>query len=234
MKRIAVLGAGLMGHGIAQIFLAAGHRVALQDPDPNTLASAPGRIRSIFDLLELDAAGLDCLELTGGLEGAVGDADLVIEAAPEKLELKRRIFSDLVSMTGDRTILASNTSGLPISEIARELGDAGRVIGTHFWNPPHLVPLVEVIQGDRTDPAIVEPTIELLRSVGKTAVHVKKDVPGFYRQPPPARHSNGKPSPWWKTESVMRRPSIWWSRKDSACGSPLWARWKTPISSDST
>ncbi len=179
MKRIAVLGAGLMGHGIAQIFLAAGHPVALHDPDPDTLASAPERIRSIFELLELDAAGLDGLELTGEPEGAAGDADLVIEAAPEKLELKRRIFADLVSMTGDRTILASNTSGLPIGEIARELDDAGRVIGTHFWNPPHLVPLVEVIQGDRTDPAIVEPTIELLRSVGKTAVHVKKDVPGF-------------------------------------------------------
>lgn len=178
-NKIAVLGAGLMGHGIAQIFAAGGKSVAIYDPDGDVLAAAPARIREIFELLELDASGAEQVELHSDLGEAVGDADIVFEAVPENLNLKRKIFADLIALTKPEAILASNTSGLPIGDIGAELEDASRVIGTHFWNPPHLVPLVEVIQAERTDPAIVQPTIELLRSVGKTAVHAKKDVPGF-------------------------------------------------------
>ncbi|MDA0240888.1 MAG: 3-hydroxyacyl-CoA dehydrogenase NAD-binding domain-containing protein [Proteobacteria bacterium] len=178
-NKIAVLGAGLMGHGIAQVFAAGGKSVAIYDPDGEVLAAAPARIREIFELLELDASGVDRVELHGDLGEAVGDADIVFEAVPENLNLKRKIFADLMALTKPEAILASNTSGLPIGDIGAELEDASRLIGTHFWNPPHLVPLVEVIQAERTNPAIVEPTIELLRSVGKTAVHAKKDVPGF-------------------------------------------------------
>lgn len=180
-QSIAILGAGLMGHGIAQVLAAGGIQVALHDPDEGVLNAAPARIRAIFELLEQDAASADNVRLASSFEDAVGDADMVIEAAPENLRLKRSIFADLVAATKASAILASNTSGLPIGDIGAELSDAdaARVIGTHFWNPPHLVPLVEVIQAERTNPAIVQPTINLLRSVGKTAVHAKKDIPGF-------------------------------------------------------
>lgn len=179
LNNITVLGAGLMGHGIAQVFAASGREVAVYDPDEAVLKAAPDRIGAIFELLGQDAAGVERVSLHSDFAGAVGDADIVIEAVPENLDLKRRIFADLMATTKPETILASNTSGLPIGDIGAELEDASRVIGTHFWNPPHLVPLVEVIQAERTDPAIVAPTIEILQSVGKTAVHVKKDVPGF-------------------------------------------------------
>lgn len=177
--KIAVLGAGLMGHGIAQVFASGGKPVAIYDPDKTVLDAAPARIREIFELLGLDPQGADLVELHSDLGEAVGDADIVFEAVPENLPLKRKIFADLMAVTKQGAILASNTSGLPIGDIGAELEDASRLIGTHFWNPPHLVPLVEVIQAERTDPAIVQPTIDLLKSVGKTAVHAKKDVPGF-------------------------------------------------------
>ena len=177
--KIAVLGAGLMGHGIAQIFAAAGHDVAITDPDESVLNSAPDRIRAIFELLEQDAAGVRNITLQPNVEATVAGADVVFEAAPEKLELKQAIFANLSDLTGDNVILASNTSGLPISQIAANSSAAERVVGTHFWNPPHLIPLVEVIQGEQTREDVALAAIDLLNGVGKTAVHAKKDIPGF-------------------------------------------------------
>ena len=113
------------------------------------------------------------------MENAVEQADVVIEAAPEKLELKCALFEKLISETSDDTILATNTSGIPIGKIAENTKAPQRIVGTHFWNPPHLVPLVEVIQSRFTDPEIVQRMLVLLTSVGKTAVHAKKDIPGF-------------------------------------------------------
>ncbi len=168
-----------MGHGIAQIFCANGHAVALHDPADDVLQAAPEKVREIFDLLGQNPAGVDHLSLHDNLDGAVAEAELVVEAAPENLSLKQSIFEALTEATGSDTILASNTSGIPISQIAATSSQPERIVGTHFWNPPHLVPLVEVIQGEKTDPAVVEETIQLLRSVGKTAVHAKKDIPGF-------------------------------------------------------
>lgn len=181
IKSVAILGAGLMGHGIAQVLAAGGCDVALSDPDEAVLNAAPGRIRAILQLLNQDVADAARVRLAANFEDAVCEADFVIEAAPENLDLKRKIFADLAVAAKHDAILASNTSGLPIGDIGAELSDekAARVIGTHFWNPPHLIPLVEVIQAERTDPKIVQPTIEFLRSVGKTAVHAKKDIPGF-------------------------------------------------------
>lgn len=178
-SKIAVIGAGLMGHGIAQVFAAADHPVKVYDPDETVLGTLLSRISEIFELLEQDAAFVANVSAVADLATAVGDADIVIEAAPEKLELKRSLFDQLIDMTGPECILASNTSGLPIGEISARASSPERIVGTHFWNPPHLVPLVEVIQGERTDPEIVDQMIELLNSVGKTAVHAKKDIPGF-------------------------------------------------------
>lgn len=176
---IAVIGAGLMGHGIAQTFAAAGHDVAVHDAAGEALAAAPARIAAAFELLGQDPAGLERLSYQSDFEQAVAAADFVFEAAPERVEVKQDIFERLEAATRPGAVLASNTSVIPIGDIAARVADAGRVVGTHYWNPPHLVPLVEVVQAERTDPAVVERTIELLRSVGKSPVHVKRDVPGF-------------------------------------------------------
>jgi 3-hydroxybutyryl-CoA dehydrogenase len=103
----------------------------------------------------------------------------VFEAAPEKLPLKQQIFAELEAVTATTTVLASNSSAIPSTAIGEKLRHRERVVGTHFWNPPHLVPLVEVIQNDKTSEQTVRRTIELLRDAGRNPVHVKKDIPGF-------------------------------------------------------
>lgn len=182
-NQVTIVGAGLMGHGIAQVFSSHGHRVRLYDPNAEVLASAPGRIVANLQDLGTDPATAqqmaERVSLCDTLEAAVDGSDFVFEAAPERLELKRSIFADLVTVTAEHVVLASNTSVIPISDIANDLQSAARIVGTHWWNPPYLVPLVEVIQGRQTDPAIVDATCDFLRTVGKDPVHVKRDVPGF-------------------------------------------------------
>ncbi|WP_210190976.1 3-hydroxyacyl-CoA dehydrogenase family protein (plasmid) [Agrobacterium radiobacter] len=177
--KIAVIGAGLMGHGIAQVFAVAGHSVAVFDAHQPALDTLRSRIaKNLFDLGLPDGAQ-DLVTGYAVLADAVIDADVVIEAAPEKLELKRSIFADLVRLAPKHAILASNTSVIPITDIAQGLETGERILGTHWWNPPSLVPLVEVIGTAKTDPNIVAEMIDLLASAGKTPVHVKRDVPGF-------------------------------------------------------
>src|SRR5215469_4063362 len=178
-ENIAVIGAGLMGHGIAQIFAAAGHAVVLHDPDAKILASAPERIAAIFDLLAQDKSGLKNLRYEADFAAAAAKADVVFEAGPEKLEIKRAIFKNLGEKTKPGAILCTNTSAIPIAHVGQDVADKSRVVGTHYWNPPHLVPLVEVVQTEDTSPATVEKTIALLKSVGKVPVHVRRDIPGF-------------------------------------------------------
>ena len=179
MPRIAIIGAGLMGHGIAQVFLAAGHPVALHDPDPGALASAPERIAANLRDLGRDAQPVERLALCDTLEEAVDGAAFVTEAAPERLELKRAIFGQLARLAAEDVVLATNTSVIPVGAIADGLEQAPQIVGTHWWNPPHLVDLVEVVQGPRTAPSVVERTLALLREVGQRPVHVRRDVPGF-------------------------------------------------------
>ena len=178
-SKIAVIGAGLMGHGIAYIFAAAGNRVSIYDPDKLALSSVVGRISEIFELLEQPPEELDNIYIFENMENAIEQAEVVIEAIPEQLELKKALFEQLILNTSQETILATNTSGIPIEQIAKDTKEPQRILGTHFWNPPHLVPLVEVIQSHFTDPKIIQRMLVLLTSVGKTAVHVKKDIPGF-------------------------------------------------------
>lgn len=177
--KIGVIGAGLMGHSIAQIFLAAGHKVSLFDPSAEVRAAAPDSIQKIFALLEQDATLLENLSLQATLADTVADADVVFEAGPEKLEVKQQIFSELAEHAKADAILATNTSAIPIGEIGAKVSDQGRVVGTHFWNPPHLVKLVEVVQSATTREAVVETTINLLASIKMMPVHVKHDIPGF-------------------------------------------------------
>lgn len=183
VRTIAVIGAGLMGHGIALTFARSGHAVMLTDPDDATLASAPNRIGESLQVLgasqaETDAA-LANITLCPTLKQAVAHADVVFEAAPEKLPLKQQIFADVEAHAPSHAILASNTSVIQITKIMGDLKTRQRALGTHWWNPPHMIPLVEVIKTEWTDATVASHMMALLGEVGKTPVMVEKDVPGF-------------------------------------------------------
>jgi 3-hydroxybutyryl-CoA dehydrogenase len=178
-QKIGVIGGGLMGHGIAYLFAAAGHCVALYEPSAEIRASLPKRLAAITELFGDDAALLKRMEAFDQLAPAMKDTAFVFEAAPEKLPLKQQLFAELESAVAPETILASNSSAIPSTEIGRHLKHRERVVGTHFWNPPHLVRLVEVIQNEMTGDAVVRATMDLLRSAGKVPVHVRRDIPGF-------------------------------------------------------
>lgn len=178
-QKIGVIGAGLMGHGIAYLLAAAGHTVGIYDPSAEWRGSLPARLKSARDLLDGDPALLGRISAHEQMKPAMADATFVFEAAPEKLPLKQQIFAELEGITAPTTILASNSSAIPSTEIGAKLRHRDRVIGTHFWNPPHLVPLVEVIQNDKTSEDTVRRTMALLRDAGRNPVHVKKDIPGF-------------------------------------------------------
>ncbi len=176
---IGVVGGGLMGHGIAYLLAAGGHKVGIYEPSAEVQASLPQRLRSIVDLLAGDVAALDRITTHERLADAVSSATFVFEAAPEKLDLKQRIFAELETLVAPDTILASNSSAIPSTEIGRHLKHRERVVGTHFWNPPHLVPLVEVIQTEWTSDEVVRRIIDLLAAAGRKPVHVRRDIPGF-------------------------------------------------------
>jgi 3-hydroxybutyryl-CoA dehydrogenase len=178
-QKIGVVGGGLMGHGIAYLFAAAGHAVGVFEPVADIRATLPQRLAAIADLFGDDAALLNNIAVYDALGPAVAGAGFVFEAAPEKLPLKQKIFAELEGAAAPDAVLASNSSAIPSTQIGRHLQRRARVIGTHFWNPPHLVPLVEVIQNEETSGEVVRATMELLRAVGKTPVHVRRDVPGF-------------------------------------------------------
>lgn len=181
--QIAVIGAGLMGHGIALTMARVGHRVAIHDPVEAARAAVKHRIADSLKLLgEEDAAIaaiLDRISVSDTLTGAVQQAQAVFEAAPEKMALKQAIFADIEAHAPQDAILASNTSVMPITEIMSGLKHKARALGTHWWNPPHLIPLVEVIKTEWTDEPVVEAMMALLTGAGKTPVRVAKDVPGF-------------------------------------------------------
>lgn len=187
MKKIAVIGAGLMGHGIAQIFAIKGHPVSLMDIDEKALTFALENIRAnmilmakrgIYPQADVEPA-LKRIQTTTSSERAAEGAEFVFEAALENLALKQKIFRDLDAGCPPETVLATNTSVISITEIAQESAHRERIVGTHFWNPPYLIPLVEVIRGDETSAAVMDATFHLLKSVGKHPVRVNKDVPGF-------------------------------------------------------
>jgi 3-hydroxybutyryl-CoA dehydrogenase len=177
--RIAVVGAGLMGHGIAQVFALAGHEVNITDTVLQNLDTAKSRIAAnLRDLGEDEnvvARVLPCVDLTE----AVRDADYVVEAVAENLAVKQKLFAELELRVRRDAILASNTSVIPITAIMQDLIRKERALGTHWWNPPFLVPLVEVIETQWTSPQAIAWTMELHKAAGKKPAHVKKDVPGF-------------------------------------------------------
>ena len=186
-ENIAVVGAGLMGHGIAQIFAIQGHAVSLMDLQDGLLSNAIENIRANLSMMaqkqivsaaEIEPA-IQRIQTTTDLKKAVSGAQFVVEAVLEKLELKQEIFQDLDSLSAPDAVLATNTSVISITQIAQKSKNRHRIVGTHFWNPPYLIPLVEVVRGDETAPEVVEKTYALLQRVGKHPVRVHRDVPGF-------------------------------------------------------
>jgi 3-hydroxybutyryl-CoA dehydrogenase len=177
--RIGVIGAGLMGHGIAQVFAFAGHEVSIHDSNAGHLDSAQSRIAANLADLGDDPSAAERVRPCPVLADAVAEAGLVVEAIVEDLPSKQRLFVEIEKYVQPRTILASNTSVIPITKIMEGLSDRSRALGTHWWNPPYLMPLVEVIGTQWTSQTAIETAIALHRAVGKMPVHVKKDVPGF-------------------------------------------------------
>jgi 3-hydroxybutyryl-CoA dehydrogenase len=177
--RIAVIGAGLMGHGIAQVFALAGHKVTITDTFAKNLETVKTRISANLKDLGDDPSAVDRVTPQADLAVAVRDADYVVEAVLEDLPLKQKLFAEIERHVRADAILASNTSVIPITAIMQGLSQRERAVGTHWWNPPFLVPLVEVIETQWTSPQTVGFTMELHQRAGKKPAHVKKDVPGF-------------------------------------------------------
>ncbi len=185
--RLGIIGAGLMGHALAQFFAMQGHPVALYDNDESVLEKAPVRIRNNFGkFLELGLAGaedvercLNLISLYSNLRDATQNAEIIIEAVSEKLPLKQQIFSEIEGYINPGTLLCTNTSAISISQIAEPLKRKERLVGTHFWNPPHIVPCVEVIRSKYTSDQAFETAFAFMKNAGKKPVKVLKDVPGF-------------------------------------------------------
>ena len=175
---VGVIGAGLMGHGIAYIMAAAGHPVTVIDRSENAIASLPDRLQGLADLFGDDSSAIQRIEASSDYS-ALQDVALVIEAATENLQLKQFIVAELEAAVPVDAIIATNTSALPITQIAEKAHHPDRIVGTHFWNPPHLVKLVEVVQAEHTSDECIDRTMRLLQAAGHHAVHVKKDIPGF-------------------------------------------------------
>ena len=186
IKRVAVLGTGMMGPGIAYSFAAAGRQVTVWGRTEESLAR--GRKSTEAIMATLQSAGLftaaeaslalETISGTTDLTSAVADADLVVESIAEDLPTKQALFAQLDRLCPETTIIASNTSGLPITRISAEMEHPERTATTHFWNPPHLVPLVEIVKGERTSDETLQRLRELLTEIGKSPVVVRKDVPG--------------------------------------------------------
>ena len=177
--RIAVVGAGLMGHGIAQVFALAGHDVTITDSVRASLDTARDRILANLKDLGDDERAVERVTPVADLGKAVREADYVVEAVQEDLSVKQRLFGEIEKHVRPDTILASNTSVIPITRIMEGLKHRERALGTHWWNPPYLVPLVEVIATQWTAPQAINFTMRLHAEAGKKPAHVKKDVPGF-------------------------------------------------------
>lgn len=186
VRTVSVIGAGLMGHGIAQVFAQAGYNVVLKDVKQEFLSNAIIRMKENLQTLsdagiiqreEIDAT-ISRVQTTLDMKEALMNTDFMIEAAPENMDLKKQIFREASKFSPERAILATNTSGLPIVDIAGVTNRPGRVVGIHFWNPPYLLRAVEIVKGASTTDETVKVASDILKKVGKKPVVVKRDIPG--------------------------------------------------------
>jgi len=176
----AIVGGGIMGGDVAIIFAAAGWSVHVMSPSEKTRAAIPARIEAGLGKLGAPAACAANVKTYARLADIDWQTiDFAVEAATEDLALKQRIFGELEALARPEIPLTSNTSNFPIGEIGRHLKTRSRVAGLHFFMPAHLVPLVEVVSSDATDPSVAEGMVALMEKLGKAPIWVKKDVPGF-------------------------------------------------------
>ncbi|MDF9759857.1 3-hydroxybutyryl-CoA dehydrogenase [Peribacillus simplex] len=187
IKKVAIIGSGVMGSGIAQSFAVSGYLVTINDIKEELLYHAQNQISENLSLLieegvltdEEKQAALANITYSVDLKGAVRDADFIIEAIPEVIELKLNLYEQMEEMIKPDAIVASNTSTFPISQLMGKASFADRMVITHFFNPGHLVPLVEIVQHDETKPEIVKATMDLMRKIGKSPILLKKEIAGF-------------------------------------------------------
>lgn len=185
-EKIAVIGAGIMGHGIAQVMAQAKKQVILNDISEEMLKNAKAKMLAGMQLLVANDLypEQEVLEAMARISYstdlyAVADADLIIEVVPERLDIKEKLYKQLATISKKGAVWASNTSGMPIDKLAALTDRPELFVGTHFFMPAHLVPLVEVIQGTATSAEVVQSVLGLLSAAGKSPVHVKMDIPGF-------------------------------------------------------
>jgi 3-hydroxybutyryl-CoA dehydrogenase/5-formyl-3-hydroxy-2-methylpyridine 4-carboxylate dehydrogenase len=187
VNKVAVIGAGTMGPGMAATFARNGFDTALFDVKPEQLEKAKGAVDFVYTILTgggfmtaVDAdAGRGRISYTTDLADAVTGADIVVETVPEQKDLKQQVFQDIEPLVGDEVILASNTSGIPISDLASVTRVPGRVVGMHWSNPPHLIPVIEVIRGEQTSDETARKTVEIVEKIGMVPAIVDRDVAGF-------------------------------------------------------
>jgi 5-formyl-3-hydroxy-2-methylpyridine 4-carboxylic acid 5-dehydrogenase len=182
MKYAAVIGLGTMGPGIAATLARAGMQVAAFDADPakrDKAAAAFAAAAAVLTALAVPDHSAAAIQVHDNLAACVAGADLVIETIPEDLDLKIRVFRDIETHVADACILASDTSGIPITHIQAGTRIPGRVIGMHWSNPPHIIPMIEVISGEKTAPEVAGALVEVVRACGHLPITIRKDVPGF-------------------------------------------------------
>ncbi|WP_103510365.1 3-hydroxyacyl-CoA dehydrogenase NAD-binding domain-containing protein [Streptomyces sp. SM13] len=183
VRRVACVGAGVIGGGWAAHFLARGYDVTAWDPAPDAADRLRRLVAAAWPALEqlglADGASQDRLTVTATLEEAVAEAQFVQESAPEKLDLKRDLLARLDAAAPAGTVIASSTSGYPMTDMQTEAADPGRLVVGHPFNPPYLIPLVEVVGGDRTAPAAVDWASRFYAVAGKSVITMDREVPGF-------------------------------------------------------
>ncbi len=182
IDRVTILGTGTMGPGMGAVLARAGMQVTLYDVDAAALERAKGTAEmasGVLDRLETPTVGGGSLAFEGDLAAALKGADIVVEAIPERLELKQQVLAEVEGLVDDDTVIASNTSGIPITKMAAELANPERVVGWHWSNPPQLIPMNEIIPGERTAPEVTRAVEDLTRRIGYEPVTLRKEVPGF-------------------------------------------------------
>ncbi len=187
IKKVTVVGSGIMGHGIGQTFALGGYEVILNDISDEILEKAVQQIRSNLNTFielgittpEAATQAMSRIKTNKNQREAVGESDFIVEAIPEVMDLKKSVFKELDGYCPPHTIIATNTSGLGLTEIASEIKRRDRAVIAHWWNPPHIIPVVEIVKGQYTSDQTVDLTYQLLTAIGKRPVKILKEVPGF-------------------------------------------------------
>lgn len=182
IQRVAIIGLGTMGPGMAARLARGGIEVVAYDIAPEAIERARAMMTAadgVLDNLGIAASDGGSVRFTGELEDAVRGADLVIENVPEKEEIKASVYKQIEGMISSDTIVASDTSGIPISKLQAHISNPARMVGMHWSNPPHIIPMIEVIGGEQTAQETVAAIRDFIRSLGLLPVLLKKDVPGF-------------------------------------------------------